>query len=145
MPSSINVVLQVVALVAVTLMRAAQPGWLMIMFMLSVIGPLTLFAQVSMAMTARRLPRLPASLTVPFFVAAASLVAANLVLADMDDRQDYSSPLESIVGPMPDTTGLGVTLLLVWGGALLWVRVVMDAKKAEFQRTEGEGHVRSAA
>jgi hypothetical protein len=145
MRSSINIVVQVAAIVAATVMRFAQPGWLVITFGLTVIGPLAMFAQVVMAMNCRPQRRLPASLAVPFLVTAVSLVAGNLLLGDMDARRNYSSPLETIVGPLPDTTGLGVTLLLVWGSALLWVRVVMEAKKAEFRRAEGEGHVGSTA
>jgi len=103
MPSWINVGLQVAALTAATVMRFLHPGWLAIIFVFSVIGPLLVFGR------------------------------------------DYPSPLETIVGPVPDTTGLGAMMLLVWCGALLWATIVLDLKKTEFRRTTGQGPVGSPA
>ena len=145
MPSWINVGLQVAALTAATVMRFLHPGWLAIIFVFSVIGPLLVFGHALLAVRSLDLPHLPASLAVPFLLSAASLVAANLLLTDMDDGRDYPSPLETIVGPVPDTTGLGAMMLLVWCGALLWATIVLDLKKTEFRRTTGQGPVGSPA
>jgi hypothetical protein len=66
MPSSLNVVLQVAAVTAATVMRFAQPGWLVIVVDLTVIGPLAMFSQVVMAMNGWPQRRLPASPAAPF-------------------------------------------------------------------------------
>ncbi|MGI5130263.1 hypothetical protein ACQEVB_25910 [Pseudonocardia sp. CA-107938] len=134
MRSSINLAVQAAVLIAVLLMRAAQPGWLLIIFVLTVVGPVIVLAQVVVAVFALRSRRLPVAVAVPFAVAAASLLAANLLLADMDDAREFPSPLETVVGPLPDATDVGGPLLLVWAAAIVWVLVAMIVKRAAFRR-----------
>jgi hypothetical protein len=146
MRSSINMAVQATALIAATLMRFAQPGWLVIIFVMTIVGPLVVLGHVTLAMRALDRPRLPMSVAVPFTVAAACLLAANLVLADGGDGPEFPSPFESITGVSTDEfLGLGMWLLVAWGAALLWTAGAMARTEAEVQQPQGPGNVRSPA
>jgi hypothetical protein len=136
MRSSINITLQTAVLVVATLMRFAQPGWLLITFVISIVGPVLVAGHVVLAMTALNAPRLPRAVAVPFLVAAVSLLAANLLLADVTDaRGRIPSPLESVTGFLSmELQGVGFVLLLVWGGSVVWIMVAMLVKRAAFRR-----------
>jgi hypothetical protein len=135
MRSSINIALQTTVLVAATLMRFAQPGWLLITFVISIVGPVLVAGHVVLAITALNAPRLPRAVAVPFLVAATSLLAANLLLADVTDGDRIPSPLETVTGFLSmELQGVGFVLLLVWGGSVVWIMVAMLVKRAAFRR-----------
>jgi hypothetical protein len=127
MRTSVNLALQLAAIAVATVLRFAQPGWLLLFFVLYVIGPVLLLQQVVLAAVAMRRPRiLPASVATPFGIAAASLVTANLLIADVGDGPRLRSPLELVAGYVPEALqSLGWVLLVIWAGSLVWANVAL--------------------
>jgi len=83
LPARVNLSLQLVALVAAILLRAARPGAVTEFLLITVVGPLLALVPVALAVAALRLHRLPAPLAVPFVVCAVALVAAAALAPDV--------------------------------------------------------------
>jgi len=83
LPARVNLSLQLVALVAAILLRAARPGAVTEFLLVTVIGPLLALVPAALAVLALRLRRLPAPLAVPFVVCAFALVAAAALAPDV--------------------------------------------------------------
>lgn len=122
-----NLALQITAVTVATALRLAQPGWLVVMFVLSVVGPLLLLGQLVLGGVAMRRPQLPACVATPFVVATASLVTANLLIADAGDGPRLLSPLELVTGVLPaGVQGVGWFLLLVWVASVVWALAALS-------------------
>ena len=130
MSARTNLVLQSSVVAVVAVVRLAQPGWLLIIFVMSLVGPVLLIHHIGVTRTAVRRERLPERLATPFVLAAAGLLVGNLLLADYTDGSRYASPLELVTGPLPDDLQAAGELMLVgWVLCLVWVTI-------ELHRTE---------
>ncbi|MDN5857605.1 MAG: hypothetical protein L0H84_03195 [Pseudonocardia sp.] len=126
MRTSVNLALQLTAIIVATALRFTQPGWLVVIFVIYGIGPALLLAQVVLAAVAMGRPRIPGSVAAPFVIAAASLVTANLLIADMGDGPRLHSPLELVTGFLPDALqSAGWFLMVVWIASLGWALVAL--------------------
>lgn len=83
MSARVNLVLQVVALVAAIVLRAAHPGAVTELLLITVVGPLLALVPVALAIAALGRRRLAAPLAVPFVVCALALVAAAALAPDV--------------------------------------------------------------
>jgi hypothetical protein len=83
LPARVNLGLQLVALAAAILLRAARPGAVTEFLLVTVVGPLLALVPVALAVAALRRQRLPAPLAVPFVVCAFALVAAAALAPDV--------------------------------------------------------------
>jgi hypothetical protein len=100
LPARVNLSLQVVALVAAIGLRAARPGAVTEILLITVIGPLLALVPVVLAVAALRLRRLPAPLAVPFVVCAFALVAAAALAPDAADGLRWV-PIFDLLGVRP--------------------------------------------
>jgi hypothetical protein len=132
--SDVNLMIQVAAIVVATALRLGEPGYLLAAFVITFAGPLLLTAQLMVAVdAARRRPRLPKAVGVPFVVAAGSLVAANVLIADGGYDSDPRSPLEWFGCPQPEwVQSLGWAFLGIWVCAVVWALIANGAME---QRT----------
>jgi len=97
MPRTLNIAVQLTALGLAAVLRLTAPGWLLIIFVVSLIGPAIALAPLSFAL--RQGPdRLRAPVAIPFVGTAACLVAAAACVPETDDQRDFV-PLLELVRP----------------------------------------------
>lgn len=131
---------QLVALGCFAVLRLATPGWMLLIFLVTLIGPAVVLApSILAAVTARRGPLEPA-VTAPFVTAAVCLVVAGALVPEFDDQRSYT-PLLSLFADAPATSsqvadlgtvgmiaGLGLLVTVVW--AVVAVAVTSHAARS---------------
>jgi hypothetical protein len=124
MPTSLNVVLQFVALLVAAAIRMHLPGWtliLMFAFAYPIVGAML---PIALALGTARRKRLSWTVAVPFGASAVGLVAAAGVLPEYGSDQAWWVPATVILGvPRPhvdmveligNVAVLGYVAVLVW-------------------------------
>jgi hypothetical protein len=132
--TSTNVVLQITALIATALLRLSNPGWMVIIAMITVVPLVVGVLPLALALATLRRDRLQGRVAVPFVAAAAVLVVLAALYPETDDQDDWV-PLAKIFGLPSDavlgaayTAGTGIVLAyvatVVWAGiAVLTTRL----------------------
>ena len=126
MRSDLNLALQIAAVGACVLMRLMTPGWLLVIFFIFVpVATVALVTQIILAAAAVPRRRLTTNVSAAFGLLAASGLGAAAVIPDGgDSERSINSPLGLLLGPdLPDLVPLGLLLLLMWVGALIWTIV----------------------
>jgi urea transporter len=90
-----NIALQLTALAAFVIMRLGAFGWLTLMFVLTLIGPILVLVPTGLAVGTVRRRRLTPAVTVPFIAAACFLVLAGAVYPDYGDSPEAFAPVVS--------------------------------------------------
>jgi hypothetical protein len=132
--TSTNVVLQITALIATALLRLSNPGWMVIIAVITVVPLVVGVLPLALALATLRRDRLQGRVAVPFVAAAAVLVVLAALYPETDDQDDWV-PLAKIFGLPSDavlgaayTAGTGIVLAyvatVVWAGiAVLTTRL----------------------
>jgi hypothetical protein len=95
MHRTLNVAVQVAALVLAAVLRLAAPGWLLIIVVASILGPIIVLTPLRLAL--RPGPdRLPVRTAIPFVGTAVCLVVAAACVGETDERREFVPVLELI-------------------------------------------------
>ncbi|WP_436492485.1 hypothetical protein [Actinokineospora sp. HUAS TT18] len=114
----VNVLLQLGAFVAFFALRLSAGGWLLIFYIVTVIGPVVTLAPLVTALVTAGRGRLPKRVWLPFAVAAAALVGAGALIADFGDAPGAFIP---VVGEVAEDSGLMYLSTAGWVFALAFV------------------------
>ena len=135
MRTSTNVVLQIAAVIAAALLRLSNPGWMVIVAVITIVPLVAMVLPLALALATLRRDRLQRSAAVPFVAAAAVLVVLAAVYPEADDQQDWV-PLAKILGlpsePILDAAyGAGTALLLAYVATVVWTGIaVLTTRRA---------------
>jgi hypothetical protein len=88
-----NIGLQLGALLLFTFMRLSVFGWLMVILVVSVIGPILVLVPLGLAIGSRRRGRLAPAVALPFVVTALCLLLAGALIPDFGDTPEAFVPL----------------------------------------------------
>lgn len=136
MRSDLNLALQIVAVGVCVLLRLTTPGWLLVIFFIFVpVATAALVTQIVIAAAAVPRRRLTTNVSLAFGLLAASGLGAAAVIPDGgDSERSINSPLGLLLGPdLPDLTSIGLLLLLVWVGALIWTIIGLATSRPTAQ------------
>jgi hypothetical protein len=135
MRTSVNLALQLSAVMACIVLRLLSPGWvLLVYFVLVPIGTAALVTQVVTAAIATRWPRISAAAAVLSVSTAVCLLGWSLLAIDGGDgesgmRRPVDLLLGTHVGPWADTAGF--VTLLGWLGGVVATAVVVPATRPQ--------------
>lgn len=128
MRASVNVALQIGALVAFAILRLLSPGWLLLILIVTVVGLLVLTVPPALSFVTLRRRVLPPALTAPFLACAGLLLLAGVTLPDFGDA-DSSLALWTLIGdgsPVPDAFGVvGMLATVGYLGSVLWLIIAL--------------------
>lgn len=130
MRTSTNVVLQITALIAATLLRLTNPGWVVIIAVIFVIPLIVIVLPLAFALATLRRDRLQRRVAAPFVAAAAVLVVLAALYPEADDQEDWV-PLAKIFGLSSDGPILdvaytaGTAIVLAYLAAVVWTGVAV--------------------
>lgn len=129
MRASVNVALQIGALVAFAILRLLSPGWLLLIVILTIVGPLVLMVPPALSFVTLRRRVLPAALTAPFLTCAGLLLVGGATMPDFDDVDSNLALWTLIAGadsPVPDAFGtVGMLATVGYLGAIVWLIVAL--------------------
>jgi hypothetical protein len=127
MRSDLNLAVQLGVVAVCGLLRLLTPGWLLVIFFVFVpIGTAALVLQIVLAAAAVPRRRLTTDVSLAFGLLGASALGAALVIPDGGDGpSSVGSPLGLLLGHNEPEWGasVGMLLLVVWLGALIWTIV----------------------
>lgn len=128
MRASVNVALQIGALVAFGVLRLLSPGWLLVILIVTIVGPLIMLVPPALSFVTLRRKVLPAALTAPFVACAALLLIGGATMPDAGDA-DSNLALWTLVGdgsPVPDAFGvIGMVATLGYLGSVVWLIIAL--------------------
>ncbi|MCW0215134.1 MAG: hypothetical protein OJJ54_17395 [Pseudonocardia sp.] len=135
MRTTANIALQAAAILLFVLLRFAAPGWLFVIYVFTLVGPVLTLVPLGMAVGTVRRGRLTRGVALPFGLTAGLLVLVGAVLPDAgDDRARI--PFAELVGHGTVSDGLmsaantaGLLLLLAYLAALVWTVVAVIGTK----------------
>lgn len=132
-----NIVLQLAALLLFAGLRATYPGWMLLIFILTAIGPILMLVPLGMAIGTRRRRYLTLAVAIPFVVTAVLLVLAGALIPDFGDTPvgyvpvagefPSSDPALTVLGTLGTLAAFGFVGGLVW---TLVAVVVTSGRKA---------------
>lgn len=128
MPTGLNVAIQAFALIVALAIRAAEPGWMLLVLVLFVFPLAAAVLPVGLALGTARREWLSPTVAVPFVVTAVALVATALVYPELDDQSWWVPILRALGVPDPanDTAQvIGNVALLAYVGALCWTALAV--------------------
>lgn len=137
MRTATNITIQLAALAVFAALRLAVPGWMLLIFILSLVGPVLVLVPAGMAIAVVRRGRLERSVAAPFLTAAITLVIAGALVPDLDDQRGYI-PIISGAPPTPVDDALsfvGSVAALGFIGAVVWIIVAVVVTRR--RRTAG--------
>ncbi|MDQ4119691.1 MAG: hypothetical protein M3235_22440 [Actinomycetota bacterium] len=138
MRASVNVALQIGALVAFAILRLLSPGWLLLILIVTVVGLLVLLVPPVLSLVTLRREVLPTALTLPFLACAGLLLLAGLTLPDFGDADSNLALWTLIAGsesPVPDAFGVvGMLATLGYLASVLWLIVALATTGAGTRR-----------
>ncbi|MFC4950546.1 hypothetical protein [Pseudonocardia sp. GCM10023141] len=122
MPTSTNISLQILAVVAFAALRLAAPGWWLVLFVFSLIGPVLVLVPTIAALATARRGTLERSVAVPFVATAVLLVVAGATVPDFGDDSGAYLPFGGHVdGPIIEVmNGIGGVAVLGFVASLIW-------------------------
>jgi hypothetical protein len=123
--TSTNVVLQITALIATALLRLSNPGWMVIIAVITVVPLVVGVLPLALALATLRRDRLQRRVAVPFAAAAAVLVVLAALYPETDDQDDWV-PVAKIFG-LPSDAVLGAAYTVGTGIVLAYVAMVVWA------------------
>ena len=132
MTTSTNVALQLSALITTIMVRLIDPGWMVIIAVLTIIPLIIIALPLVLALATRRRGRLQRGVAVPFVAAAVALVALAYLHPETDDQDDWV-PLAKLFGLPSDHTILGDpytvgnVALLAYLATLVWTGIAIVA------------------
>lgn len=142
MRASANVVLQIGAVVAFGILRLLSPGWLLLILIVTVVGPLVTMVPPALSLVTMRRRVLPGALTAPFVACAALLLVAGATMPDAGDAESNLA-LWTLVGdgsPVPDVFGaVGMAATLGYLASVVWLIVAL-ARTGAGTRTPVPAH-----
>ncbi len=131
MKTSTNVVLQITDLIATALLRLSNPGWTLIIAVITVVPLIVLVLPFALALATLRRDRLQRRVAVPFAATAAVLVVLAALYPETDSQDDWV-PLAKIFGlPSDDVLGAAYTagtgIVLAYLATVVWTGVAVLA------------------
>lgn len=140
MRTSVNVTVQLAAVVLFLGLRLSAGGWLLVIYLFSIIGPIVTLVPLFFAIKTARRGTLPSGVAAPFVTAAVSLVGAGLLVADFGDSAWGRIPVlgDTKVGSgsaLMALDSLGWLFMLGFIGSVVWIfGAVRDADPAPVTR-----------
>lgn len=137
MRTATNITIQLAALAVFAALRLAVPGWMLLIFIFSLVGPVLVLVPSAMAIGVVRRGRLDRAVAAPFLAAAITLVIAGALFPDLDDQRGYI-PIISGLPPTPADDALGFVghlAGLAFIGAVVWIIVAVVVTRR--RRTAG--------
>jgi hypothetical protein len=128
--TSTNVVLQITAIIATALLRLSNPGWMVIVAVITVVPLIVAVFPLVLALVTLRRGRLQRGVAVPFVASAAVLVALAALYPEADDQDDWV-PLAKLFGLPSDHAILdagyvaGSALLLAYLATIVWTSIAI--------------------
>ncbi|WP_133794198.1 hypothetical protein [Actinokineospora alba] len=123
---------QLAAVVLFLALRLSAGGWLLVIYLFSIIGPIVTLVPLFFAIKTARRETLPSGVAAPFVTAAVSLVGAGLLVADFGDSAWGSIPVlgDTLVGSgsaLMALDSLGWLFVLGFVGSVVWIFVAVSA------------------
>lgn len=140
MRPSVNVTVQLAAVVLFLGLRLSAGGWLLVIYLFSIIGPIVTLVPLFFAIKTARRGTLRSGVAAPFVTAAVSLVGAGLLVADFGDSPTGWIPVlgDTKVGTdsaLMALDSLGWLFVLGFLGSVVWIFVaVRGAEPAPLTR-----------
>ncbi|MEJ8280244.1 hypothetical protein [Pseudonocardia spirodelae] len=148
MRTSVNVAVQAGALTAFVVLRFTAPGWLLIILILTVAGPVVLAVPTVLSLATLRRRELSGLVTAPFLACAGFLLLGGATMPDFGDTEDsVRAPVQVLLegaglgaGPVEPLYVLGSLAVAGWAASLVWlvVALVVDTRRAH--RVAGPPH-----
>ncbi|GAA4539480.1 hypothetical protein [Pseudonocardia xishanensis] len=123
-----NVALQVAAVVVALALRFLAPGWMLVILVFSVVGPVLLLVPPVLSLVVLRWRALPRSVAAPFVTAATSLLLVGLLLPDVADDPPGGTPVLELFGvrAAPDWAWTaGMVLIAAYLASVLWLGIAV--------------------
>lgn len=140
MRTSVNVTVQLAAVVLFLALRLSAGGWLLAFYLFSIFAPIITLVPLFFAIKTARRETLPSGVAAPFVTAAVSLVGAGLLVADFGDSAWGRIPVlgDTLVGKdsaLMALDSLGWLFVLGFLGSVVWIFVaVREAEPAPVTR-----------
>jgi hypothetical protein len=137
--TSVNVTVQLAAVVLFLSLRLSSGGWLLVIYLFSVIGPVITLVPLFFAIKTAKRGTLPSGLAAPFVAAAASLVGAGLLTADFGDSAMGWIPVLGDTKIDPDSAlmaldSLGRLFVFGFLGSVVWIFMAVRVEPAPLTR-----------
>ncbi|MBC6446426.1 hypothetical protein [Actinokineospora xionganensis] len=118
------------AVVLFLALRLSADGWLLVIYLFTVIGPVLTLAPLFFAIRTAKRGTLPSDLAAPFVAAAVSLVGAGLLVADYGDTPTARIPVLGSTRVGSDSAlmaldAVGWLFVLGFIGSVVWIFVAV--------------------
>lgn len=132
MRTSVNVTVQLAAVVLFLGLRLAAGGWLLVFYLFSIFAPIITLVPLFLAIKTALRETLPSGVAAPFVTAAVSLVGAGLLVADFGDSAWGRIPIlgDTKVGrdsALMALDSLGWLFVLGFLASVVWILVAVSA------------------
>jgi len=129
-----NVALQLGVLVVAVALRFLAPGWMLVVLVFTVVGPVIMLVPPVLSLVVLRWRTLPRSVAAPFLAAAGSLLLTALVLPDVADAPPGGTPILELLGiqAAPDWAwSAGMVLIGAYLVSVVWLAVALGIAAAQ--------------